>query len=223
MNAERLLNDSRKNVSEPTKAALLELSLEELSKSYRLLLQCWFTKATEMGDDKADSAFEKTVGPELWKAAKENDKMFEGLPNLDSVVKPMNIKEFRNHIVKLENVASIVTMFKVVVPIMFEHANLGKIAGEKVSYIDFTKAVNWKRAGRSMEKTLSAIREENLADLTALKENGFYVDYENGNFISPSARVFATDHLRDLVSLLATELKGEIRSIAAFGQQPTKE
>ena len=39
MNAERLISDAGKGVSEPTAVALLELALEELSKAYALLFR----------------------------------------------------------------------------------------------------------------------------------------------------------------------------------------
>ncbi len=68
---------------------------------------------------------------------------------------------------------------------------------------------------KSLDKIMSAIGAEPLADLAEMKNSAFYVDY-NRVFISPAARIQGTHHLRSLVSLLVLDLKRHINLLSSL-------
>ncbi len=215
MNAERLFNDAQKGVSEPTAAALFELSLEELSKSYALLFRYIDEQRDAAGRSKAIKLISRSLGkktlPQFSKADRE--KIKKATKGID-LGAPMTIDEFGNHEVKLERVQAVVKYVKAVIPIMMRYADRQAILTSRGAGLINLDAVEKGGANENADY-LQVINEDKITELLLHKEKGFYVDYD-GTFRSPSAQVFPTAAIAYLVGALLSALKWDIQFYLDF-------
>lgn len=210
MNAERLFNDAQKGVSEPTAVALLELSLEELSKAFALLFHHIDERFDAAGRRKSIKLVSQSLGKKtLPQFSKEEIEKIRAATAANNLGAPMTVEEFGNHNVKLERIQAVVRYVKVVIPIMMKHADRQSIISSRGAGLVNLKAVE-KQAGEQSEEYLEIINDEKIPELTLHKEKALYVDFEKA-FRSPSTQVYPTAALAYLVGTLLNALKWDIQ------------
>ncbi|MHB1507087.1 MAG: hypothetical protein ACYCUZ_03405 [Cuniculiplasma sp.] len=214
-NAERLFVDSQK-VSLPTKVALLELGLEEISKAWGLLLSfekknldenpdlIWiFFEVMRIDINKYDEAIKNN---------ENNIKKYFSDNTFKSFMTPFDKNSFSNHIAKIAFLSNLVNYIKMISrPLIIQSQDretfvrdiIGKFVGE----------INIKDSDRTIEDILN-IKEDQLLELVSFKEKGFYVDIEGGTLISPSSRTYYPYILEDLLILLIAMNKNEVTVIS---------
>lgn len=182
----RLVEDAGKGVSEPTSVALLELSLEELSKTYALL----FRLANERFDAASPTKTNKLVSQSLGKKtlpqfSREDIKKIKEAVAENDLGAPMTAAEFGDHIVKLERIQAVVKYVKVVIPIMMKYTDRQSVLSSRGAGLLNLKAVE-NQGGVKDDEIFGAINEDQIPGLTLHKERALYVDYDRA-FRLPSA------------------------------------
>lgn len=215
LNAERLLDDSQ-NVRIPTKMALLELGLEEISKAWGLLLT--FAKQTfDRNLNLIERFFEvshidrKKYSDAIKKIEPQIEKYFSDT-TFESFMTPFNKDSFTNHHKKIEFLSKLIWYIKnITLPLLklsqdrknFANDILGKFVGN----------INLKMSDKVISEILN-INEDELEELVSLKEKGIYVDIEGETFISPSSRNYYPDILQNLLVLLISMSKNELTTLS---------
>ena len=214
-NAERLLVDSHK-VSIPTKMALLELGLEEISKAWGLLLT--FEKQTFARNPDLIKIFFECLHIDRKKyndAIQKNEPNFEKFlseTTLESFMTPFDVDSFTNHDKKIKFLSQLILYIKeIAFPLLKESQDREEstkdILGKYIGKIDL------KTADKVISEILN-INEDKLGELVSLKEKGIYVDIEGGTFISPSSRNYYPDILQNLLILLISTSKNELTTLS---------
>ncbi len=210
MNAERLFDDAKKGVSEPTAVALLELSLEELSKAFALLFRHADERFEAANRKKSIKLVSQSLGRKtLPQFSNEDLKTIREATAANNLGATMTVKEFGDHTVKLERIQGVVKYVKVVMPIMMKYANKQSIISSRGAGLMNLKAVE-KQAGEQSEPPLGIINEDEIPELTRHKEKALYVDYDKA-FRSPGTQIYPTAALAYLVGTLLAALRWDIQ------------
>ena len=210
MNAERLLNDAGKGVSEPTAVALLELSLEELSKAYALLFRHIDERFDAANRKKSIKLVSQSLGKKtLPQFSDEDIKKIREATTANNLGAPMTVKEFGNHDVKLERIQAVVKFVKATIPILMKYSDKQSVISSRGAGLLNLKAFE-KQEGEHGDEILGIINEDEIPALTIHKERALYVDYEKA-FRSPSTQVYPTVPLAYLVGTLLNALKWDIQ------------
>ena len=213
VNSERLFIDAER-VSPPTQMALLELSLEELSKAYVLFLQWLQKRIDELKPQGSRKALERILRGKSGYLQKSANGREEDSPYIKDLLRPLTVEEFRRHSVKLERMRALVTLLKQKLPATRQKAMLQPLLEHQYGYIDWDKQRNaYLAAHKAYQMFLDGIKEEGFTDLSDLKERGFYVDFAN-SYISPMALPQLTGYLASLVGLLIAQLKADVQTFA---------
>ena len=214
-NGERLFADAQTSVSMPTKGALLELSLEEISKAYVLLYQYVSQKLGSKGATSRynRAAYGRETEPTLRRA--ELRKLYAKRVELQDLLRPMTVKEFRSHEVKLERLIAVIATIKAVAPAFRRHVRSEAILEQRIAPF-----VNWQifsadlRANaKAADKFLSSIKEAGLRGLPRMKETGFYVDFVNGKYLFPTSHPDALLFLEALLNMLIRQIRFELGAV----------
>ena len=214
-NAERLLDDS-KQVSIPTKFALLEIGLEEVSKAWGMR----FTFQKILADKNPDF-FETQLKVGHIDTEKISDVLVNILPeiseffskyNPDSFMRPFDSDGWKHHEVKISYLSQLIEYInKIALPITRASSDRTKAIGDILG-----KHISIKPDLKEIDAEIDSILDvnyEHLTEIVRLKESGLYVDISNGVFISPSSSPFETGTLENLLELLIGMIKGEVKSL----------
>jgi len=211
-NGERLFADSQTSVSMPTKVALLELSLEEVSKAYVILYQYVSQKLKSKG---ATSRYNRaTYGRETEPILRQAElrKLYAKRMELQDLLRPMTVKEFRSHEVKLERLIGVIAAIKAVAPAFRRHVRSEAILEQRVApYVHWERfSASLKANAKAMDEFLLSIKEEGLRGLPRMKEAGFYVDYVDGKYLFPTSHPDAIVFLEALLNILIRQIRFEV-------------
>ena len=216
-NSERLFNDSQ-NVSTPTQFALLEIGLEEIAKAWGIILSYEFNSIKEnrnfldayikklhIDKNKIDNRIKEINSLEA--LFSEND--------INWFMMPFDTKTFSKHNEKIEFLSKFIKYIRTMLPIMSGTYDPVKRAREIIGrYISRDKLANIKDADKGVDDILN-IDTNQIKDILEKKEQGLYLDVQNNVFISPSARIFETETLENLLDLLIGMAKSEMTVILA--------
>ena len=214
-NAERLFQDSQ-STSTPTKTALLEIGLEEVSKAWGILmifekkifnenstLSEYLKRALHLDEEK----FNKITG--------ENENKFReylGNVQFENLINPFDEKSFSNHNAKINYLSLMIGLVKnISLPIFRYSIDREKLTRELLG--KFIPKIELEDQDKIINEILN-INTNNLSEIIRMKEKGLYVDIEGGSLISPSSRVFVPSILNDLLSLLIVLSKNEMVFLA---------
>jgi hypothetical protein len=214
-NAERLLDDS-KHVSTPTKFALLEIGLEEVSKAWGIILTFDIISV-----DKNPNFFEALLKVGYVDTEKISDILDDILPkiieffskyNPDSFMMPFDSKRWKDHKAKISYLSQLIEYInKIALPITRASSDRTKAIGDILG-----KHISIKRDLKEIDAEIDNILNvnyEHLTEIVRLKESGLYVDISNDVFIAPSSIPFETETLENLLDLLIGMIKGEVKSL----------
>ncbi len=212
-NAERLYNDSL-NVSIPTKIALQEIGLEEISKAWNLIAN-YEKNIFENQPDLLEN-FLKTAHINLDKYNRniqENEKSVKEFLNENvenSFLRPFDSETFKDHKSKIEFLSKFVKyMREVQLPLIIDSQDRTKLIGELVGrYIP--KNYLTKKDARNQINAMLNINVDQLSDIVDLKERGLYVDIEGNALVSPISRPYEIEILGNLLVFLIALIKNEI-------------
>lgn len=212
-NAERLFNDSQK-VSIPTKVSLLEIGLEEIAKTWGILLG--YEKTLFNNHDSINTYFQSLhIDQESYnkKIDELDSRITEFFDNADlkNFFTPFDTKSFSNHNAKIKFLSKFIKYIREIeLPIIRSGSDRIKSTREIFGkYISKNKLINIKEADKIIDNILD-IDYEQLNYIINLKEHGLYLDVENNTYISPNARSFETGTLENLLSLLISMAKNEV-------------
>jgi len=213
-NAERLFFDSQK-VSIPTKVALLEIGLEEISKAWAILLS--FEKGLIDKNDEQIDVFLKAAhidSKKLEKAIKKlAPKIEEFFRDYDpsSLSTPFDTKKFLYHKEKIRFLSKLIWYAREIqLQLSKSSYNTGKIINDVIGqYFPKNKLSNLEENYKAIYDILN-INEDQLEDIVNLKEHGLYLDIQSGVYISPSSRIYETATLENLLQLLLVMAKGQL-------------
>lgn len=215
-NSERLLQDATK-VTSPTSAALTELSLEEISKGWWLMIKLIFspekkeTSTTKLIKNKSLDSIVKTSGITL---KEESKAMKQHLSKLREMVDSTDSwKSLKDHDFKLKFMKELKLLIEYVIPNYVKALSpneMKRIAKITVSKYE-TNNISQKQIKERSNKILEVIKglDNTFFDsLDDIKNEGFYVEYNEGEFIRPSDRFSYTPNLQQFVSFMVISLKG---------------
>lgn len=214
INSERLFSDSLE-VSRPSRAALLELSLEEISKAWKMFFFLQAEEYEEEGEDKEPTysfvkPYEEIEQSEEFQAF--IDFMDENHQELYSL--EIYNGDFSAHDRKLDYIGLIVSYLKVMLPLtkkildlneLWRSMSSGILSLPKSSEINVVEDLGYA------EEFIATIDEKYITGFTRLKETGFYVDYINDIFVYPSVDGILVNSLEFLVAILINGLKSSLR------------
>ena len=213
-NAERLFFDSQK-VSIPTKVALLEIGLEEISKAWAILLSFekdLIDKNEEHIDVFLESAHidNKKLKEKIEELARKKEEFF-GKYNVSSFLTPFNTETFSNHKAKIKFLSKFIWYTREIqLQLSKSSYDMGKIINDVIGqYFPQNRLSNLKENYKAIYDILN-INEDQLEDIVNLKEHGLYLDIQSGVYISPSSRIYETATLENLLKLLLVMAKGEL-------------
>ncbi len=213
-NAERLFSDSQQ-VSIPTKVALLEIGLEEIAKTWGILL----------GYEK--NLFDKRPGlmkTFLRSAHISINSYNENIGKLGSVITdffddvdpayflvPFDTNSFADHGAKIRFLSKFIKYIREIqLPLLRNSSDRGKLKREILGrYISKNKSMDTKEADKLIDEILD-VDDEQLSYIVNLKEYGLYLHVEKDVYIYPSARSFETETLENLLALLIGMAKNEV-------------
>lgn len=213
-NAERLFSDSQQ-VSIPTKVALLEIGLEEIAKTWGMLL----------GYEK--NLFDKRPGlmkTFLRSAHISINSYNENIGKLGSVITdffddvdpayflvPFDTNSFADHGAKIRFLSKFIKYIREIqLPLLRNSSDRGKLKREILGrYISKNKSMDTKEADKLIDEILD-VDDEQLSYIVNLKEYGLYLHVEKDVYIYPSARSFETETLENLLALLIGMAKNEV-------------
>ena len=215
LNAERLHVDSH-NVSIPTKMALLELGLEEISKAWGLLLA--FEKQTFDQNPNLIKTYFELLHIDLTrytKAIQKNEpkiKKYLSDMTFKLFLHPFDKDSFTNHRKKIKFLSKLIWYIKnITLPLLKSSQDREKFAKDILG--KYVGKIDLKTADKVTSEILS-INEGELEELVSLKEKGIYVDIEGGTFINPSSRNYYPDILQNLLVLLISMSKNELTTLS---------
>lgn len=214
-NAERLLDDSQ-NVSIPTKFALLEIGIEEVSKGWGMVMT--FEKRSQ---GKNPDFFETLFDVAHFEKEKYNTVIKEIMPkitgffsrnNPDTFMMPFDSKSWYDHKAKINYISKLIKYIReIAIPIARARPDRARAIGDILGgYVSKKHPSDFKEIDTEIDKILD-VDEEQLTDVIKLKENGLYVDITNNVYVSPSSIPFETETLENLLGLLIEMVKGEVK------------
>ena len=214
-NAERLLDDS-KHVSTPTKFALLEIGLEEVSKAWGMIMA--FEKISQ---DKNPDFFKTQFKVAHIDMDKYDSTLKEIMPrivaffnkyNPDLFMMPFDSKRWYDHNVKISYLSQLIEYIReIALPLTRASSDRAKAVGDILGrYI--SKKLDLKEIDTKIDNIFN-VNNEQLTEIVKLKESGLYVDTNNDVFISPSSIPFETETLENLLDSLIVMIKGEVKTL----------
>lgn len=213
-NAERLSIDS-KNVSIPTKVALLEIGLEEIAKAWGIILN--FEKILFDQNLNALETFRKTAHINRKEFNKKIEEIYKSIMKFfdendpESLLIPFNTETFSDHNSKIKFLSRFIKYIREIqLPLLRTSSDRIKQAREILGgYISKNKLSNLKEIDKIIDDILD-VDDNQLTYIVNLKEYGLYLDVENDVYLSPSARNFETETLGNLLALLIGMAKNEV-------------
>jgi hypothetical protein len=215
-NTERLLSDSQK-VSIPTKVALLEIGLEEVAKAWVILLSFekdLFDKNEEQSDILLEAyhiskKFEKGI-EELEHKKEEFFRKYD----LSSLLIAFDTQKFSNHKEKIKFLSKFIGHIReIALPLVessYSSDDLDKIINDVIGpYFQKNKPSDLKENLKAIYDIFN-INDDELEYIVNLKEQGLYLNIQNGIYISPTSRVYETKTLENLLALLLIMAKAEL-------------
>jgi AbiV family abortive infection protein len=202
-NAERLLADASK-VTNPTAAALAELSIEEAGKAWMLYFRMLFQGRKPRHVPR--------VPPKDRKAGEDYlDRHETYLRALDKQI----FDGFQFHKVKLRFITFLLGYIEVSLPVLGVRGRLVPLA-QAIHGPAFN--VNGDTAAPDLEsvrRLINAFRLENFTELDKVKHRGLYINLSrSGDLISPEVEVFPTPLLGALAGFLIQTLKGDLLALS---------
>lgn len=214
-NAERLFQDSQ-STSTPTKTALLEIGLEEVSKAWGILIYFIIRILNENPSFlKYLNKYSHLDGRKFNKLSKENSNKIERYiknAQLENLINPFDEELFSNHKPKVEYLSQVIDFIKNIVLPIFQPVTDRKKLTEEL-FGKFVLNVRLEDQDKNINEILS-ISTNNLNEIIQMRENGLYVDIEGGSLVSPSSRRFLPSILNNLLFLLIVSCKNEIVILA---------
>lgn len=199
-NAERLLLDASKT-TQPTAAALAELSIEEAAKAWMLYFRFRFQgRSTKLGfhlspvDQKKINRCIKDLAPSL-------EKLDEDIADA-----------FRYHKVKLRFIGSLLKYVSVAMPIMAKKkGTLAQIAREVHGPAINVRVGDYPATVKELLKVVQAFQLDHMTELDLMKQRGFYVNLtKSGDLVSPDIEPLPSLLLMPLAAFLIITLKGDL-------------
>ena len=189
----RLFKDAL-NTSVPTKAALIEIGIEELAKGFILLASIPKQSMDSTLND-LTKVFLEDISPSA----------------LDSL-KKYNFSTFNkyNHKTKLQ---AIDTIFQSIAALYPSLEQLIPTLQDLFSQ-SFGQLGNIKKS--DINDIVSKIPELNLRDMDEIKKNGFYVDFKDNKSISPEEQNLKTDDLVMIFFILYASLNVHVKIYKGF-------
>jgi len=190
-NAERLYKDS-KSVSNPTRLALIELSLEEISKGW-----IFYFKYIDKNPNSLDLFIKKSGKGDIDEIDKKHPDSVKEYDKLRKILESFKYEDLKNHDLKIDFLIqlkkdlqswSFISSF-----IDYQKIQEYIIRGIIKENFDSDKEIN------SFEDFLNQINEDNLKKLINMKNDALYVD------LTPSGHVKSPDLLNS--NFLMDELK----------------
>lgn len=190
-NAFRLFKDAF-NTSNPTKAALIELGIEELAKG--------FISLAKIPNPNADPLLDKFI----------NLIADEDFASFLNSLKKYDLKKFniRYHETKLQAIQYIFT-------------NVAALYVRLEKRLDFLQEVlepAWGLLGNAeksdVNDLISRLSTINFRKLDEVKEKGFYVNIEGNRYISPEEQNLQSDELVGIFFILYSSLKSYVQIYA---------
>jgi hypothetical protein len=213
-NAERLFNDSQQ-VSIPTRVALLEIGLEEIAKTWGILLG-YEKNLFDNNPDFLKTFFQLAhiVGKSYNKKMSElEDVITEFFDKVDQTyfLTPFDTISFSNHEAKIEFLSKFIKYIREIqLPLLRSSSDRAKLKREILGrYISKNKSLDTKEGDKIIDNILD-VDVEQLRDIVNLKEYGLYLHVQNDVYIYPSARSFETETLVNLLALLIGMAKNEV-------------
>jgi hypothetical protein len=213
-NAERLFYDSKK-VSIPTKVALMEIGLEEVSKAWVILLSFekdLIDKNKEQIDVFLDSAHIDNKKLKKWtEEFSQKIEEYFGKYDLSFLFIPFDKQKFSNHKEKIKFLSKFILYTReILIPLIESISDVDKKINDVIGpYFSKNKLSELKKNYKAIYDILN-INDKNLEYIVKLKEYGLYLDIQNGIYISPSSRSYETETLENLLALLLGMAKGEL-------------
>lgn len=217
INAERLFFDSRK-VSTPTKMALIELGLEEVSKAIGMLLS--FEKAqfdadpTLMNRFLSYSHFSKKKYTKILQEKSQFLTKFFNENNPDQFMQFFDKYSFADHAKKVQFLSKFIEYTReFTLPLIRGSSERAKLVKDMVGrYVKFGPD-EFKTADKFIDKTLN-IDEKQLYDITDIKNRGLYLVRVGDLFVSPSSYTFITEHAENLLVVLIAIVRNDVTAFA---------
>ncbi|WP_298276401.1 hypothetical protein [Ferroplasma sp.] len=185
-NADRLYEDALKT-SLPTRAALIELSIEELAKGFLVLY-----KTPEFENSAIKAEFVDT------------DKILDDLERTDFIktIDEFKIGDFTKHFhrEKLNFIESLVKMSQqFFAAYKTQMEPLIKVYASNYSQYLSKSIVDPMKI---LQEALSNLSGSGISDLDKIKEDGFYVDFKDGKVTEPQNISFPIQNLSSVFSFL---------------------
>jgi hypothetical protein len=213
-NAERLFNDSQQ-VSIPTRVALLEIGLEEIAKTWGILLG-YEKNLFDNNPDFLKALFQsahivkKSYNKKVSDLSNEITEFFENVDPLYFFT-PFDTISFSDHDAKIKFLSKFIKYIREIsLPLLRSSFDRGKLKREILGrYISRDKSTDMDGADKIIDYILD-VNDEQLSDIVNLKEYGFYLHVQNDVYVNPSARIFEKDTLEKLLALLIQMAKSEV-------------
>ena len=217
-NYRRLYDDSLK-VSDPTSAALIELSLEELAKAWNLYFAYIgrkmstdvsfverFTKTFFKGGVTGFQTKMESQEAEVTERMKEffdrnGKRLFES---------PFTVTDFRDHHEKLKYLGLVIEYLRLMTPILGPLADSRKLSELLLGRYTAPERIS-KTTFRTGLKPFAGVNTDFVSELEVVKEKGFYVDYRNGMYISPTVATPTIRAWREVFEALDIGLRSSLR------------
>lgn len=213
-NAERLFNDSQQ-VSIPTRVALLEIGLEEIAKTWGILLG-YEKDLLENNPDFLKTFFQSAhikvnnYNKEISKLGNAIEDFFDDVGQ-EYFTSPFDTNSFSDHDAKIKFLSKFIKYIREIqLPLLRSSSDRGKLKRDTLGrYISKNKSADTQEADKIMDNILD-VDDEQLSDIVNLKEYGLYLHVQNDVYIYPSARSFEIETLENLLALLIGMAKNEV-------------
>jgi hypothetical protein len=182
-NAERLYKDS-KSVSNPTRLALIELSLEEISKGW-----IFYFKYIDRNPNSLDfqSFIKKPDKGDIAEIDKKHPESVKEYEKLREILDSFKNEDLKSHDLKIDFLIQLKKFFQssyfIFTSIDYQKIHENIIRGITKKNFDSDKETN------SLEEFLNQINEDNLKNLINMKNDALYVD------LTPSGHIKSPDLL----------------------------
>lgn len=214
LNAERLYKDSL-NVTEPTKLALMEIAIEEVSKGWWIAFML-MTSPDNIERTKNRFGELMPIGTSFEKTHKEivdNPDYKEIIGRIkETITKPIDLVSFRKHKRKLEFMKEVKEYLEFYYPFITslvdveQAAKLAKIVGGKYDSVEIPANVLSEAKKHALDP-LKGLDDKFFTELDGLKEEGFYVDYKDGEYIQPGIHQYNSKNLENYLKTTLALLK----------------
>jgi hypothetical protein len=180
-NAERLYKDS-KSVSNPTRLALIELSLEEISKGW-----IFYFKYIDKNPNSLDLFIKKSGKGDIDEINKKHPDSVKEYDKLRKILESFKYEDLKNHDLKIDFLIQLKKVLQswyfISTSIDYQKIQENIIRGITKENFDLDSAIN------IYKDFLNQINENNLGKLIDMKNDALYVD------LTPSGHIKSPDLL----------------------------